>query len=64
MIMKSVVKMKPFFQNECGAVSVEWVFLTAALVGLTILTLSTLETAALEATTDTTTKMSTIGSGG
>lgn len=59
--MKLEPKLKPFLKEETGAVSVEWVFLTAAFVALTLLTISTMKTATLESTTATTTRMSTLG---
>ena len=35
--MKLFINMKKFFSNEDGAVTVDWVVLTAAIVGLAIL---------------------------
>ena len=35
--MKTFIDMKKFFSNEDGAVTVDWVVLTAAIVGLAIL---------------------------
>ncbi|MBM07692.1 MAG: hypothetical protein CMH88_15315 [Oceanibulbus sp.] len=55
-------KVKSFLHSDSGAVTVEWIFLTATLIGLIILLLSTFETAALNATSNTTAKMSTVGS--
>lgn len=57
-------QVKSFFYNDTGAVTVEWLVLTATLVGLIILLLSTLETAALSAAASTATKMHTVRSGG
>ena len=53
-----------FLPDESGAVTFEWIVLTAALIFLTVLMLSTIETATLDATAGTTTKMNTVGSGG
>jgi len=53
-----------FLHGESGAVTFEWIVLTAALIFLTVLMLSTIETATLDATAGTTTKMNTVGSGG
>lgn len=62
--MKIYFKEKLFLYDESGAVTVEWIFLTATLVGLAILILSTIETAVSGATIGTTTKIDTMGSGG
>ncbi|WP_394403779.1 hypothetical protein [Sulfitobacter sp. 1A15299] len=60
--MKTNLKANQFFRAENGAVTVEWVFLAAALVGLTALTLATIETTTLDTTAKTATKISTMGS--
>lgn len=62
--MKLYFKEKLFLHDESGAVTVEWIFLTATLIGLAILMLSTIETAVSDATIGTTTKINTMGSGG
>ena len=40
--MKPFINMKKFFSNEDGAVTVDWVVLTAAIVGLAILAFNTI----------------------
>lgn len=62
--MKLYFKKILFLHDESGAVTVEWIFLTATLVGLAILMLSTIETAVSDTTIGTTTKINTMGSGG
>lgn len=61
MSMKAKCKLKLFLSSESGAVTVEWVFLSAAAVSLTLLTFSIMKSATLEAATNTTTRMTPIG---
>ena len=46
---------KNFRKDENGAVTVDWVVLTAAVVGLAVAAYSSIETGAAELTTDTNT---------
>ena len=64
MIVNFRFKVKSFLHSDSGAVTVEWLVLTATLIGLIILLLSTLETAALNATENTATRMHTVRSDG
>ena len=43
--MKFSLKMKRFARDEDGAVTVDWVVLTAAIVGLAVVAFGTIETA-------------------
>jgi len=58
--MAFALKMRRFFHSENGAVTVDWVFLTAILVGLTILALTTIETASMDTLDGVATQMSSI----
>ena len=50
--MKFSLKMKRFSRDEDGAVTVDWVVLTAAIVGLAIIAFGAIETATSDLTVD------------
>ena len=50
--MISVKRLKLFLQDSSGAVTVDWVVLTAAIVGLGIAVLSTISTGVEDLSTD------------
>lgn len=51
---------KNFKNDESGAVTVDWVVLTAAVVGLAVAAYSSIETGATKLTSDTETYMGTL----
>jgi Flp pilus assembly pilin Flp len=51
---------KNFNNDESGAVTVDWVVLTAAVVGLAVAAYTSIETGATKLTGDTTTYMGTL----
>ncbi|EDQ03510.1 hypothetical protein DSM14862_03743 (plasmid) [Sulfitobacter indolifex] len=50
--MKHLVNVKKFLRNEDGAVTVDWVVLTAAIVGLAILAFNTIGDATSDMASD------------
>lgn len=50
--MKFSLKMKRFSRDEDGAVTVDWVVLTAAIVGLAVIAFGAIETATSNLTVD------------
>jgi len=50
--MKPIINMKKFLRNEDGAVTVDWVVLTAAIVGLAILAFNTIGDATSDMASD------------
>lgn len=50
--MKHLINMKKFFSNEDGAVTVDWVVLTAAIVGLAIVAFDTIGDATSDMASD------------
>tara|TARA_R110002020_G_scaffold40688_5_gene120146 strand:- start:483 stop:659 length:177 start_codon:yes stop_codon:yes gene_type:complete len=50
--MKHFIDMKKFFRNEDGAVTVDWVVLTAAIVGLAIVAFNTIGDATSDMASD------------
>lgn len=50
--MKHLVNVKKFFRDEDGAVTVDWVVLTAAIVGLAILAFNTIGDATSDMASD------------
>ena len=57
--MKFALKMKRFSRDEDGAVTVDWVVLTAAIVGLAVVAFTTIDTAADSLISDITSDLNT-----